>query len=166
MNIYNILFIISPKLETTQTSFSLLLFILSVMPHFLQPHGLQHVSLSFTIPVTCSNSCSLSRQCYPTILSSVIPFYSCLLSFTASWYFLMSWLFTSSGQSIGAASASVLPMTIQGWFPLGLTGFISLLSSGLPRVFSSATVQKHQFFSSQSSLSSNLHIHTWLLKKP
>ena len=94
------------------------------------------------------------------------PLSSCLQSFSASGSFLMSQLFTSGGQSIGAsASASVLPMNIRGWFPLGLTGLISLLSKGLSRVFSNTTVQKHQFFCAQPSLWSNSHIHIWLLEK-
>ena len=95
---------------------------------------------------------------------SVIPF-SCLQSFPASESFLMSQLFTSGGQSIGA-SASVLPMNIQDWFPLGLTGFISLKSKGPSRVFSNTTIQKHRFFSTQPSLWSSSNIHTWLLGKP
>ena len=95
------------------------------------------------------------------------PFSFCPQSFPVSGSFQMDEFFASSGQSIGAsASASVLPMTIQGWFPLGLTGLISLLSKGLSRVFSSTTVWKHQFFSAQLSLWSNSHIHTWLLGKP
>ena len=95
----------------------------------------------------------------------LIPFSSCLQSFPASGSFPMSWLFTSGGQKIGAsASASLFPMNIQYWFPLGLTGSISLPAKGLSRVFSSATVQKHWFFSAQLSLWSNSHIHTWLLK--
>ena len=99
-----------------------------------------------------SNSCPLSQWCHPTMSSSVVPF-SCPQSFPASGSFPMSQLFTSGGQSIGAsASASVLPMNIQGWFPLGLTGLISLLSKGLSRIFSSTTVRKHQFFSTQPSL--------------
>ena len=97
----------------------------------------------------------------------VIPFSSCLQSFPASGSFPMSQFFTSSGQSIGAsASALVLPMNIQHWFPLQLTGWISLQSKGLSRVSSNTTVQKHQFFSAQPSLWSNSHIHTWLLEKP
>ena len=103
---------------------------------------------------------------HPTISSSVIPFSSCLQSFPASGSFPMSQFFASGGQSIGAlASASVLPMNIQDWFPLGLTGWISLLSKGLSRVFSNTTIQKHQFFGTQLSLWSNSHIHTWLLGK-
>ena len=118
-------------------------------------------------PGVCSNSRPLSRWCYPTISSSVIPFSSCLQSFPASGSFLMSWLFISGGQSIGAsASASVLPVTIQGWFPLGLTGLISLQSKALSRIFSSTPFQKHQFFGTRPFLWSNSHIHTWLLEKP
>ena len=95
----------------------------------------------------------LSRWCHPTISSSVVPFSFRLQSFPESGSFPMRWLFTSGGQSIGAsASASVLPMNIQGWFPLGLTGLISLQSKGLSRVFSNTTAQKHQFFGAQLSL--------------
>ena len=99
--------------------------------------------------------------CSPTILSCVIPFFSCLQPFPASESFPMSWLFASGGQSIGASAlASVLPMNIQGWFPLGLTALISLQSKRLPRVFYNTTVQKHQFFSTLPSLWSTSHIHT------
>ena len=112
------------------------------------------------------NSCPLSQWCHLTISSSIILFSSCLQCFPASRSFPGSRLFASGGQGIGAsASASVLPINIQGWFPLGLTGFISLLSKGLSRVFSSTTIQKHQFFSVQSSSWSNSHIHTWLMEK-
>ena len=104
----------------------------------------------------CSNSCPLSRWCHPTISSSVVPFSSCPQSFPASGSFPMSQLFLSGGQSIGA-SASVLPMNIQGWFHSGLPGLISLLSKGLSRVFSSTTIWKHHFFSTQPSLWSNSH---------
>ena len=98
-------------------------------------------------PRACLNSSLLSQWCHPTILSSVISFSSCFWSFQASGSFLISWLFASGGQSIGASvSASVLPLNIQDWFPLGSTGLISLQSKGLSRVFSSTTVQKHQFF--------------------
>ena len=124
----------------------LLLFSHSIMSKSLQPHGLQHTRLPCPSPSprTCSNSCPLSQRCHP---SSVIPFSFCLQSFPASGSFLMSWLFTSGGQSIGAsASASVFPMIIQDWFPLGWNGWISLQSKGLSRVFSNTTVQKHQFF--------------------
>ena len=117
-------------------------------------------------PGACSKSCPLSWWCHPTISSSVIPFSSHLQSLPASGSFPTSQLFASGGQSIGAsASASVLPMNIQGWFPLGVIGLISLQSKGLSRVFSNSTVQKHQFFSTQASLWSNSHTHTWLLEK-
>ena len=113
----------------------------------LQLHGLQHTRLPCPSlsPRVCSNSCQLSRWCHPTISPSAVPFSFCPQSFPASGSFPMSWLFTSSGQSIGvSASASALPMTIQGWFPLWLTGLISLQSKGLSKVFSNTTVQKHQ----------------------
>ena len=100
-------------------------------------------------PGVCSNSCPLSQWCYPTISSSAVPFFSCPQSFPASGYFPMSWLFASSSQSVGAL-ASVFPINIQSWFPLGLTGLI-LLPKGLSRVFSS-TIQKHQFFLAQDFL--------------
>ena len=115
-------------------------------------------------PGACSNSCPLSPWCNLTISSSVAHFSSCPQSFPTSGSFPMSWLFTPGGQSIGAsASASVLPKKIQGWFPLGLTGLISLLSKRLSRVFSSTTVRRHQFFGPQPSLWSNSHICTSLL---
>ena len=119
----------------------------------LQPHGLQHIRLPCPSPSSRArlNSCSSSWWCHLTILSSVI-FFSCLLSFPASGSFPVSGLFASGGQSIGAsASASVLPMNIQGWFPLGLTGLISFLSKRFSRVFSNIIVWKHQFFGSQLS---------------
>ena len=108
-------------------------------------------------PGVGSNSCPLSPCCHPTISSSIIPFSSCLQSFSASGSFPVSQLFTSGGPSIGAsASASVPPMNIQDWFPLGLTCWISLQSKGPSRVFSNTTIQKHQFFSTQPSLYSQL----------
>ena len=107
----------------------------------------------------CSNSCPLSWWCLSTISSSVVPFSSCPQSFSASGSFTMSRLLTSSGQSIGA-SASVLPMNIQDWFPLAFIGSIFLLSKGIWRVFSSTTVRKHQLFSTQPSLWFNSHIRT------
>ena len=135
------------------------------MSDSLWPYGLQHTRLPCPSlsPRVCSNSCSLSPWCHPTITSSVTHF-SCHQSFPASGSFPVSWLFASGSQSNGA-SASVLPMNIQGWFPSGLTGMISLQSKGLSRVFSITTVWKHQFFSAQPSLWSNSHIHTWLLEK-
>ena len=136
------------------------------MSNSLRPNGLQYSSLLYPSPTqeACSNSCPLSQWCHPTISTSIIPFSSCLQSFPASQSFLMSKFFSSGSQSIGA-SASVLPMNIQDWFPLGWTGWISLQSKGLSRVFSNTTVQKHQFFGAQFSLWSNSHIHTWLLEK-
>ena len=116
----------------------------------------QQASLSPT-PAACSNSCPLSQWFHSTISSSVVPFCSCLQSFAASGCFPMSQFFSSGGQSIGvSASASDLPMNIQDWFPLGLTGLISLQSKGLSRVFSNTTVQKHQFFGTQLSYSPTL----------
>ena len=122
------------------------------MSNSLQPRWLQHTRLprSSLSPGVCSNSCPLSWWCHTTISSSVTLLSSYPHSFQASGSFSMSWLFTSDGWSIGASAlASVLPMNIQGWFPLGLTGLISLLSKGLSRVFSSATIPKYQFFSAQ-----------------
>ena len=121
----------------------------------LRPHGLQHARLPCPSlsPRGCSDSCLSSWWCHLTISSSVNPFSSCLQSFPASGSFPMSWCFTSGGQSIGAsASAWSLPMNIQGWFHLGSTRLISLLSKGLWRVFSNTTASKHQFFSTQPSL--------------
>ena len=131
-------------------------------------HGLQHTRLPCPSPSprACSNSCPLSRWCHPTILSSIIPFSSCLQSFPALGFLPMSQFFTSDGQSIGASAlASVLPMNIQDWYPLILTGLISLLSKRFSSVFSNTTVQKHQFFSVQPSLWPYSHIHTWPLEK-
>ena len=141
----------------------------SVMSDSLWPPEPHHARLpcpSLT-PRAYSNSCPSSQWCYPTISSSVVPFSSHLWSFPASGSFLMSQFFISGSQSIGvSALASGLPMNIQDWFPLELTGLISLQSKGCSRVFSNTTVQKHQFFGTQLSLWSNSHIHTWLLEKP
>ena len=137
------------------------------MSDSLPPHALQHTRLLChpLSPRVCSNWCSLSQWCHWTISSSADPSFFSLLSFSASGS-PMSQFFTSDGQIIGvSASVSTLPMNIQGWFPLGLTGLISLLSRGLWRVFSSTTVQKHRFFGN-SALCSRSHIHTWLLEKP
>ena len=130
----------------------------SVVSNSLRPHGQQHARLPCPSPSTeaCSNSCPSSWWCHPTISLSIVPFSSWLQSFPASGSFLMGQLFASGGQSIGAsAPASVLQMNIQDWFPLGWTGWISLQSKRLSRVFSKTTVQKHQFFSTQPSLWSN-----------
>ena len=141
----------------------------SVMFNSLRPHEPQHTRPPCPSPTprVYPNSCPLSPWCHPTISSSIVPFSSCLQSFPASGSFQMSQLFESGGQSIGvSASTSVLPMNTQDWCPLGWTGWISLQSKGLSRVFSNTTVQKHQFFSAQLSSQSNSHIYTWLLEKP
>ena len=135
---------------------------------WLWPHGLQHTRLlcPSLSPGVCSNSCPLNQWCYLIISSSATPFSFSIQSFPASGSLPMSQLFTSSGQTIGAsASAPVLRMNIQGGFPLGLIGWISLQSNELSRVLSSTTVWKLQFFSTQPFLWSNSHIHIWLLKK-
>ena len=137
-------------------------------PILCDPHGQQHPRLLCPSLSTgiCSNSCPPSQWCHPTISSFNAPLSFCLQSLPASETFPMSQLFTSGGQSIGAsASASVLSVTIQGWFPLGWIGWISLQSKRLSRVFSNTTVQKYQFFSAQPSLWSNSNIRTWLLEK-
>ena len=139
------------------------------MSNYLWPHGLQHtrhpcLPLSHRI---CSKPCPLNQWCYLIISSSAAPFSFCLQSFPASGSFPMSQFFAAGGQSIRASVlASVLPMNIQGWFPLGLTGLISLQYKWLSRVFSSTIIQKHWFFSTQSSLWYNSQIHSWLLEKP
>ena len=127
----------------------------SVMPNSLRPHGLQDTRPPCLLPTpgVYSNSCQLSRWWHPAILSSVVPFSSCLQSFPASGSLPMTEFFASGGQSTGVStSVSVLPVNIQDWFPFGWTGWISLQSKGLSRVFSNTTVQKHRFFSGQLSL--------------
>ena len=135
----------------------------------LWPHELQHARPPCPSPTpgVHPNSCPLSWWCHPTISSSVVPFSSCPQSLPASGSFPMSQLFAWGGQSIGvSALASVLPMNTQDRSPLEWTGWISLKSKGLSRVFSNTTVQKCQFFGAQPSSQSNSHIHTWLLEKP
>ena len=132
----------------------------SVMSDSLRPHESQHARPPCPSPTpgVHSDSCPSSPCCHPAISSSVVPF-SCPQSLPASGSFPMSQLFAWGGQSIGvSASASVLPINIQDWSPLGWTGWISLQSKGLSRVFSNTTVQKHQFFSTQLSSKSNSHI--------
>ena len=141
----------------------------SVVSDSLRPHEPQHTRPSCPSPTpgVYPNPCPLIRWCHPTISSSVVPFSSRLQSFPASGSFQVSQLFTSGGQSTRiSASTSVLPMNTQDWPPLGWTGWTSLQSKGLSRVFSNTTVQKHQFFSTQLSSQSNSHIHTWPLEKP
>ena len=150
-------------------TFSSVQFSRSVVSDSLRPHEFQHARppCPSTTPGVHSNSCPLSRWCYPANSSSVVPFSSCPQSLPASESFPMSQLFAWGGQRIGvSASASVLPMNTQDWSPLGWTGWISLQSKGLSGIFSNTTVQKHQFFSTQLSSQSNSHIHTWPLEKP
>ena len=149
--------------------FSSVWFSRSVMSDSLRPHELQHTRPPSPSPTpgVHSNSGPSSRWCHPAISSSVVPFSSCPQSLPASGSFPMSQLFAWGGQSTGvSALASVLPKNTQGWSPLEWTGWISLQSKGLSRVFSNTTVQKHQFFSAQLSSQSNSHIHTWPLEKP
>ena len=152
-----------------EAPFELLLFCRSLTFNSLKPHGLQHARLPCPLssPEVWLNSCPLSRWYHPIISSSVAPFSSFHQSFPASGSFPVSQLFVSGGQSIGAsASTSVLPVNTQDWSTLGWTGWISLQSKGLSRVFSNTTVQKHQFFGAQLSSQSNSDIHTWPLEKP
>ena len=148
--------------------FSSVQFSCSVTFNSLQPHGLQYTRLPCPSPIpgAYSDSCPLSWWCHPTSSSSVIPFSSCLQSFPASGFFQMSQFLTSSQSIAVSASASVLPMNIQDWSSLGLTGLISFQSKGLLILFSNTTVQKHQCFGTQLSSQSNSHIHTWPLEKP
>ena len=141
----------------------------SVVSNSLRPHESQHTRPPCPSPTprVYSNSCPSSWWCHPAISSSVVPFSSCPQSFLASGSFQMSQFFASGGQSIGvSASASVRPMNIQDWFPLGWTGWIFLQSKGLSRVFSNTTVQNHEFFGTQLSSQSNSHIHTCPLEEP
>ena len=142
----------------------------SVMSNSLWPCGpfeSPWTSRSITNSQSTLNSSPLNQSYHPTISSSIILFSSCLQSFRALESFPISRFFASGGKSIRvSASASVLPVNVQDWFPLGLTGLISLLSKGLSRVFSNARVQKHQFFGTQLALWSNSHIYTWLVEKP
>ena len=141
----------------------------SVMSDSLRTQKLQHTRPPCPSPTprVHSDSCPLSQWCHPAISSSVVPFSSCPQSLPALGSFPMSQLFTRGGQSTGlSASASLPPKNSQGWSPSEWTGWISLKSKGLLRVFSNTTVQRHQFFGTQLSLWSNSHIHTWLLEKP
>ena len=150
-------------------SFCSVQFSRSVVSNSLRPHESQHTRLPCPSPTpkVCSDSCPSSQWCLPTISSSVVPYSSCPQSLPASGSFPMSQLFASGGQSTGvSASASVLPVNTQDWFPLGWTGWISLQAKGLSRVSSNTTVQKHQFFGAQLPSQSNSHIHTWPLEKP
>ena len=141
----------------------------SVMPDSLRPHESQHARAPCKSPTPGIHwdSRPSSQWCHPAISSSVIPFSSCSQSLTASESFPKSQLFAWGGQSTGASAlASFRPKKSQGWSPLEWTGWISVQSKGLSRVFSNTTVQKHQFFGAQLSSQSNSHIHTWPLEKP
>ena len=141
----------------------------SVMSDSLWPHELQHARPPYPSPTpgVYSDSCPSSQWCHPAISSSVIPFSSCPQSLPASESFPMSQLFAWGGQNTGvSALASFLPMNTQDWSPSGWSGWISLQSKGISKVFSNTTVQKHQFISSQLSSQSNSHVHTWPLEKP
>ena len=141
----------------------------SVVSVSFWPHESQHARPPCPTPAPGlhSNSCPSSQWCHPVISSSLMPFSSCPQYLPASESFPVSHLFASGGQSTGvSALTSVLPMNTQDWFPLEWTGWISLQSKGISRVFSNTTVQKHQFFGAQLSSQSNSHIHTWPLEKP
>ena len=141
----------------------------SVVSDSLWPHESQHARPPCPSPTpgVYSSSSPSTRWCHPATSSSVVPFSSCPQSLPASGSFPMSQLFAWCGQSIGVStSASVLPMNTQDWSPSGWTGWISLQSQGLSRVFFNTTVQEHQFFGAQLSSQSNSHIHTWPLEKP
>ena len=149
--------------------FSSVQFSRSVVSDSLRPHEWQHARPPCPSPTpgVHSDSCPSSPWCHPAISSWVVPFSSCPQSLLASESFPMSQLFIWGGQSTGvSALASVLPKKSQGWSPSEWTGWISLQSKGLWRVFSNTTVQKHQFFSAQPSSQSNSRIHTWPLEKP
>ena len=154
---------------TSLASISSVHFSCSVMSDSLRPHEPQHAKPPCPSPApgVHSNSCPSSWWCHPAVSSSVVPFTSCLKSFPTSGSFQMSQFFASGGQNIGvSASTSVLPMNPQDWSLLEWTGWISLQSKGLSRVFSNTTIQMHQFFSAQLSLQSKSHIYTWPLEKP
>ena len=162
-------FQLSTSVVLTVFQFSSVQFSRSVVSDSLRPHESQHTRPPCPSPTpgVYSNSCPSSRWCHPAISSSVVPFSSCPQSLPESGSFPTSQLFAWDGQSTRiSASASILPMNTQDWSPLGWTGWISLQSKGLSRVFSNTTVQKHQLFSTQLSSQSNSHIHTWPLEKP
>ena len=150
-------------------SFSSVQFSRSIISDSLRPHESQHARPPCPSPTprVHSDSCPSSQWCHPAISSSVISFSSCPQSLPASESFPMSQVFASGGQSTGvSSSASFLPKNTQDWSPLEWTGWISLQSKGLSRVFSNTSVQKHQFFGAQLFSHSNSHIHTWPLEKP
>ena len=158
-----------PKSRYTKSRVASAQFSRSVVSDSLRPHESQHARPCCPSPTpgVHSDSRLSSQWCHPAISSSVVPFSSCPQSLPTSESFPMSQLFAWGGQSIGvSALASFLPKNTQDWCPLKWTGWTSLQSKGLSRVFPNTTVQKHQFFSTQLSSQSNSHIHTWLLEKP
>ena len=169
-NFFSFLLISLYMTVSRSISVSSVQFSCSVVSDSLQPYEPQHSRPPCPSPThgVHPNSWPFSQRCHPTISSSVVPFSSCPQSLPASGSLQMSQLFTSSrGQRIGVSvSTSVLPMNTQDWSPLGWTGWISLHSKELSGVLSNTTVQNHQFFSTQPSLYSNSHIHTWPLEKP
>ena len=157
------------RIALSLVQFSSVQFSCSVVSDSLQPHESQHTRPPCPSPTpgVHSDSHPSSQWCYPAISSSVVPFFSCPQSLPASKPFPISQLFAWGGQSSGvSALASFLPKKSQGWSTSEWTGWISLQSKGLSRVFSNTTVQKHQFFGTQPSSQSNSHIHTWSLEKP
>ena len=157
------------KKKKNRLQFSSVQFSRSVVSDSFRPHELQHARPPCPSPAPGihQNSCPSSRWCHPAISSSAVPFSSCPQSLSALGSFPISQLFTWGGQSIGgSASASVLPMNTQDWSPSGWSGWISMQSKGLSRVFSKTRVQKHQFFGAQPSSQFNSHMHTWPLEKP
>ena len=162
-------FTAEPAGKPTWFVFSSVQFSRSVVSDSLRPHEVQHARPPCPSPTprVHSDSCPSSQSCHPAISSSVIPFFSCPQSLPATESFPMNQLFAWGGQSTGvSALASVLPKKSQDWSPSEWTGWISLQSKGLSRVFSNTTVQKHQFFSAQPSSQSNSHILTWPQEKP
>ena len=160
--------LLSLQSDSLSAAFSLQ-FSCSVVSDSLRPHESQHARPPYPSPTpgVHSDSSPSSQWCHPTISSSVVLISSCPQSLPASESFPLSQLFAWGSQSTGvSALASFLPKKSQGWSPSGRTGWISLQSMGLSRVFSNTTVQKHQFFSTQLSSQSKSHIHTWLLEKP
>ena len=168
-NLYKDIWLASKHMKRCPVSFSSVQFSsVTQLCLTLRPHELQHARPPCPSPTprVHSNSRPSSRWCHPAISSSVIPFSSCHQFLPASESFPVSQLFAWGGQSIGvSASASVLPKNPQDWSPSEWTGWVSLQSKGLSRVFSKTTAQKHQFFGAQLSSWPNSHIHTWLLEK-
>ena len=169
MRTNNYFYVMMVVVLVAKNPFSSVQFSHSVVSESLWPHESQHARppCPSQTPGVHSDSSPLSQWCHPAISSSGIPFSSCPQSLPASESFPMSQLFKWGGQSTGvSALASFLPKNTRDWSPLEWTGWISLQSTGLSRVFSNATVQKHQFFGAQLSSQSNFHIHTWPLEKP